>query len=91
MDSAHYCFYADLLDVLPDFISCLILFILPVCIDVVQDGRKRSLVSDVVMILIFILDEPVGLLVDGIVGKVHTQVIQVAAHRTVVWLGSEPG
>lgn len=90
MNPAHYCFYADLLDVLPNFISCLIFFVLSVCIDIVENGRKRALVSDIVMILVFILDEAVGLLVNGVVGQMHTQVIQVAAHRTVVGLSSEP-
>lgn len=72
MNPAHYCFYADLLDVLPNFISCLIFFVLSVCIDIVENGRKRALVSDIVMILVFILDEAVGLLVNRVVGQMHT-------------------
>lgn len=91
MDSAHYGFYTDLLDVFPNFIACLILLILSICIDVVQDSRERTLVSDVVMVLVFILDEAVGLLIDRIIGKMHAQVIQVAAHGAVVRLSSKSG
>lgn len=68
MHTTHNGFHANLLDIVPNFITGLILLIFSVCIDVIEDGRKRALVPDIIVVLIFVLNESVGLFIDSIIG-----------------------
>jgi len=48
-------------------------------------------VADVIVFGVSILFESIGLLVDGVVGQMHEEVVEVAAHGTFVVFGCKPG
>ena len=84
-------FDAYLLDIFPDLISCLILGTCSVIVNVLQDRGKASLVADVVLFFILVLNEAISFFVDSIVCQMHAKIVQVASHWTVVLLCREPG
>ena len=51
-----------------------------------QDGRQTPLVSNIIPLGVLVLLEGICFLVDGIIGQMHAEVIQVAAHWALVLL-----
>lgn len=73
MDSSEQGFNAYLFDVLPDLVTSFHA-LRPVLVYMLEHSRKTPLVADVGLLLILVLDEPVGLFVDCVVGQMHAQV-----------------
>lgn len=61
---------------------------LPCIVNLFEDGREAALVARIVRAII--LHKVLTFLVDRIVGKVHKQVVKVAANRRYVVLRCEP-
>jgi hypothetical protein len=89
MHPCHQGLNANLFDFFPDHVACGILIAGSVLVNVVQDGGKRPLVSHILPVFIFILNESICVFVDGIIRQVHTKVVQVAAHWRLVLLCRE--
>jgi len=51
-----------------------------------QDGRQTPLMSHIIPLGVLVLLEGICFLVDGIIGQMHAEVIQVATHWALVLL-----
>lgn len=91
VDTRHERLHANFFDLLPHLITRLVRIVLSVPVNVLQDRRETSFVTNVRLLLILILDKAVSFLVDGVVGQVHAQVVQIAAHGTQVLLCGKSG
>ena len=55
----------------PYLFCCLICWVLTVTLDVIEDSSKTSLMSNIVLVRIFIEYEVIAILVDSIVCQMH--------------------
>lgn len=44
----------------------------------------------IVLLFVLVLYETIGFFVDGVVSQMHAQIIQVAAHRAMIFLSGKP-
>ena len=58
-------------------------------VNLVENCSQTSFVANIIVRFIIILNEVVTFLVDGIVRKMHTQVVEIAANRWGVFLRGE--
>ena len=58
----------------PYLFSCLVCWVLTVTLDVIEDSPKTSLVSNIVLVRVFIEYEVITILVDGIVCQMHAEI-----------------
>lgn len=91
VDSSHNGFDAYSFDIFPNFISCFIIWIFSIGVNILQNRSKASFVANVSSVSIFILDESICFFVNSVIGKVHAQVVEVAASWTLVLLCGKPG
>lgn len=85
--NAH-CFDDDVVDLLFTFIND---FLAVDASKHLHDSGVGAFAADVVLVLVFVLHVVGRLLVDGVVGQVHEQIVEVGGRWSLVFLGGEAG
>ena len=84
MYTNHQSLHAYLFYIFPNLITRLIFCACSMLVNVCENRWKTTFVTYIVLCFILVLNKPISVFVDSIVGQMHAKIVEVGTHWTMI-------